>query len=303
MAQFKELNEYRQFTKPAELHKAVNTLRGLVAGITTDRSASQEEIDELASWCVAHKYLENRHPFNELIPMIERAYADGCVTPDEAADIVWLCNNFVSDCHYYDLITSGVQFLFGLLHGIMADGEISDDEIHSLKQWIIANDYLTGVYPFDEVESLLMSILKDGIVTDDERDMLKAFFSNFIDLTISYNLNELKLNEMKEKYCIEGICALCQEIDFEESMFCFTGESERAKRSEIAAIIESHGGKFNNNVTKKTRYLIVGNKGNPCWAFACYGRKIESAVNLRKSGQQLTIVNEVDFWDILADME
>ena len=28
--------EYRQFTKPAELHKAINTLRGLVAGINSD---------------------------------------------------------------------------------------------------------------------------------------------------------------------------------------------------------------------------------------------------------------------------
>ena len=38
--------------------------------------------------------------------------------------------------------------------------------------------------------------------------------------------------------------------------------------------IESLGGKFTNNVTNKTKYLIVGNKGNPCWAFSCYGRKI-----------------------------
>ena len=32
----KDLEDYRRFTKPAELHKAVNTLRGLVAGINSD---------------------------------------------------------------------------------------------------------------------------------------------------------------------------------------------------------------------------------------------------------------------------
>lgn len=302
MADFKEVEEYRRFTAPAEVHKAVNTLRGLVAGITTDNKASLEEIDELSNWCVAHKGLIHKHPFSELIPLIEAVYTDGIVTQEEANDILWLCNNFVSDSNYYDLITSSIQFLFGLIHGIMADGEISDEEIYALKQWISMNDYLSGVYPFDEIESLLMAILLDGKITDDERDMLKAFFSNFIDLTTSYNLNEKDLEELKTKYSVSGICAVCQEIDFEGTLFCFTGASERATRNDIAKTIEELGGRFKNGITKDTRYLIVGNKGNPCWAFSCYGRKIEDAVKRRKEGQKLMIVNEVDFWDIIEDM-
>lgn len=249
-----------------------------------------------------HSHLIHKHPFKELIPLIERVYEDGIVTEDEAKDILWLCNNFVTESTYYDLITGSIQFLHGLIHGIMADEEISDAEIHALKQWITTNEFLMGTYPFDEIESLLMTILMDGKVTGDERNMLKAFFSNFIDLQTSYNLNELKLNAMKEKYSIEGICAVCQEIEFENSMFCFTGESEKAKRVEIAELIRTLGGQFNNNITNKTKYLVVGNKGNPCWAFSCYGRKIEDAVNRRKAGQKLVIVNELDFWDIVEDM-
>lgn len=302
MTQIKELNEYRKFTSPAELHKAVNTLRGIVAGITTDRETNVDEINELSNWCVIHNHLINKHPFNELIPLIERIYEDGVVTKDEADDIVWLCNNFISDSNYYDLITSSIQFLFGLIHGILSDGEITDDEIHALKNWITTNDFLSGTYPFDEIESLLMSVLLDGKVTEDERKTLIAFFSNFIDLSESYNLNETTLNEMKKEYCIDGICAVCQEIDFDGSVFCFTGESERMKRKDIGEVITSFGGIFKNSVTNKTRYLIVGNKGNPCWAFSCYGRKVEEAIERRKNGQHLTIINEVDFWDILEDM-
>lgn len=302
MTQIKELDEYRKFTSPAELHKAVNTLRGIVAGITTDRETNVDEINELSNWCVIHNHLINKHPFNELIPLIERIYEDGVVTKDEADDIVWLCNNFISDSNYYDLITSSIQFLFGLIHGILSDGEITDDEIHALKNWITTNDYLSGTYPFDEIESLLMSVLLDGKVTEDERKTLIAFFSNFIDLTESYNLNETTLNEMKSEYCIDGICAVCQEIDFDGSVFCFTGESERMKRKDIGEVITSFGGIFKNSVTNKTRYLIVGNKGNPCWAFSCYGRKVEEAIERRKDGQLLTIVNEYDFWDIIDDL-
>lgn len=183
----------------------------------------------------------------------------------------------------------------------MADNTITDEEIFALKDWIEKHDYLSGTYPFDEIESLIMTILLVGNITEDERNILKGFFSNFIDLKISYNLNEKELSEIKEKYSLNGICAICQEIDFEDNVFCFTGESTKAKRQEIATLIETLGGKFNNNVTKKTRYLVVGNKGNPCWAFSCYGRKVEEAMKLRQNGQNITIVNETDFWDIIED--
>lgn len=301
MSTIKEIEEYRKFTTPAELHKAVNTLKGIVAGITTDRKISEDEVNELSHWCLCHAHLIDRHPFNELIPLIQSVYEDGIITDSEAKDIVWLCNNFVSDADYYNLVTSSLQFLSGMIHGILSDNEISDEEIHMLKKWTTANDFLAGCYPFDEIESLLLSILEDGIITPEERDALKAYLSNFIDLKSSYNLNDYELSSLKEKYSISGICAACQEIDFDGNLFCFTGQSLKAKRKEIADLIISLGGKFNNNITNKTRYLIVGNDGNPCWAFSCYGRKVEDAVNRRKSGQLLTIVNEVDFWDAVED--
>ena len=53
-------------------------------------------------------------------------------------------------------------------------------------------------------------------------------------------------------------------------------------------------------MTQKTDYLIVGNEGNPCWAFSCYGRKVEKAVELRKKGSNIQIINEDDFWNALA---
>lgn len=302
MPQYKEINEYRHYTGPAELHKAINTLQGIVAGITTDRITSEDEINELSNWCMLHNHLSNKHPFNELIPLVESVYADGIVTQEEIDDIVWLCNNFISDSHYYDLITSSLQFLSGMIHGIMADGEVTDEEIYALKKWISTNDYLSGCYPFDEIESLLLSILADGKITEDERNMLKAFFSDFIDVTMSYNLSEQELQRLKDQYSIEGICAVCQEIEFKDNVFCFTGQSSRAKRADIADLVERHGGIFKNSMNNKTRYLIVGNEGNPCWAYSCYGRKIEDAVNRRKAGQELSIINEVDFWDILEDM-
>lgn len=298
---FSEFQEYQQFTKPAELHKAINTLRGLVAGINSDSGASDAEMAELTHWCELHSHLRDRHPFSELLPVVDAACADGVVTEDEAKDVLWLCNNFADSSFYYDMTTSSIQFLSGLVHGIMADGELSDREIAALSSWVNANDFLAGTYPFDEIHGMLCAILADGKITEDERNQLMALFSNFLDFTSSFNLTRADFDDLREKYSIPGICAACPDVSLEGKLFCFTGESLRAKRAEIADVIASLGGMFRSSVSAKTDYLIVGNSGNPCWAYACYGRKIEEAVALRRAGAKVVIVNETDFWDAVDD--
>lgn len=55
------------------------------------------------------------------------------------------------------------------------------------------------------------------------------------------------------------------------SLFCLTGTSDKGPREYVVETIEKHGGKFHNRVRNDTDYLIVCAKGNPCWAYACYG--------------------------------
>lgn len=297
-----EEESYRQFTKPAELHKAINTLRGIVAGISTDANVSIKEIDELTHWCQLHEHLRDRHPFSEILPVVETACSDGIVTEDEAKDILWVCSSFAANGEYYDTITSSIQFLSGLVHGIMADGELSDQEISSLQSWVKSNTFLAGCYPFDEINSLLTSILEDQKIDDDERKTLMAFLSNLIEFKDSFNLVEKDFEDLRQTYSVAGICAICPEIVIEGRTFCFTGESYRGTRKDIAEIVAKLGGKIRSGVSSKTDYLIVGNAGNPCWAYACYGRKIEEAVQIRKAGGNITIVNETDFWDAVDDI-
>ena len=48
MSEIQEIEEYKRFTAPAELHKAINELKGMVAGITTDFKISEDEVRELS---------------------------------------------------------------------------------------------------------------------------------------------------------------------------------------------------------------------------------------------------------------
>jgi hypothetical protein len=293
---------YRRFTKKSELDKAVHTLVGIIQGIVADYQVSPEEIEELSHWCSLHKNMINKHPFNELIPLIEECISDNQLTNEEIEDILWVCKNFDGNNEYYDIITSDIQKLQGILHGILADGEISDSEVKILRDWLEDNDHLAKTYPYDEIYSLVISVLKDGKIDSSERDTLKVYFSDFIDMRNSYNLIQPEIDELKKQIKIEGICSMCPVIEFENKTFCFTGASEKVTRSKFAEIVTSLGANFNNSVTKTTDYLVVGADGNPCWAFSCYGRKVEKAIQLRKNGHNVIIVHENDFWDAAEDL-
>lgn len=298
-----EINEYRQYTKPAELHKAINLLRGMLAGISTDGGMSESEAFELAHWCELHENMSDRHPFTELLPVVKQALEDGVLDEEERSDLLWLCSSFTDDAKYYDVSTSSIQFLQGLIHGILADGELSDREVASLKLWLDTNEFLQGTYPFDEIYSLVHAAYDDRKISDDERKMLTAFMGNLIEFKDSYNLNETDFAKLRSEYSVQGVCAFCPDVQFEGRIFCFTGESYRGTRSELAAKVEQLGGTFKSAVSKKTDYLVVGNAGNPCWAYACYGRKIEEAIELRRTGAKVQIINETDFWDAVMDAE
>lgn len=297
MATIDSATEMMNFAKPANLHKAINTLRGIVAGISCADGISNDEIEELVHWCSIHSHLRNRHPFSELLPVIEQSMQDGFVDEDEQRDILWLCGNFIDEGKYYDINTSSVQFLCGMIHGMMADKTLTDGEIQTLQFWMKSNDFLKGTYPFDELHSIIQTILDDGCISEDERNTTLAFMSNFVEFKDSYHLTETDFEDLREKYSVGGVCARDPQITFKDKVFCFTGESYRATRSEMKDEVEKLGGIFKTSVTKKTDFLIVGNAGNPCWAYSCYGRKIEDAMSLRKEGIGIQIVNEVDFWD------
>lgn len=298
-----ELHDYLKFSGPARLNKAVNMLHGLVAGIRADEGVQPEELNELAAWCTLHNDLRSRQPFEELIPLIEHVLADGKIDEEERADLLWACERAGGFCDYYDDIAGSIQYLNGLAHGLLADRVLSETEIKALHAWLVDNEFLCGTYPFDEIYSIASSILADGRVTEAERAAMTAALGDLVDFRTSRNLSESDFGELKTKYTLPGICAICPPVSFAGKVFVISGDSARATREEITDKIVSLGGTVRSGVSSRTDFLIVGSKGNPCWAFACYGRKIETAMNLRKAGGKVLILNEADFWDAVQDAE
>ena len=291
---------YAQYTRPQRIATAINTLNGILRGIAIDGIISPAECRELMNWCNEKRDLLARHPFTELVPLVKAAASDGTIDPEEQADILWMCDN-LSGGLYYDLRTSEIQVLHGVLHGILADGEITQKEASTLADWIEENAHLKGTYPFDELDTLLMDVLADGRIDEKEQATLKAFFEDFITYSMARRMSEAHANSVEKKELkLPGVCATCPEITFNGRIFCFTGTSIKAPRKAMIAEIEQRGGIYDPRVNSDLNYLVVGSGGNPCWAFSCYGRKVEAAVTLRRARHPVLIVHERDFWDALA---
>ena len=291
---------FRMYTGKSERDKAIATLKGILSGITLDGKVDNSEIEELTNWITINEHLEDTQPFRDIFFILRLLLEDGIIDDEEIEDLRWICKQFSEEGEFYDLVTLAIQELHGIFHGLLADNHLSDQEILSLKSWLGDNFLLKGTYPYDEICALISNALVDGKIDDFERNQITAFMGDFIDCSASFNINKPQLEDLKSKYNIQGICAIDPHIEIDSKTFCFTGKSSRASRSEIERTIIDNHGIFNNNVVKTTEYLLVGDEGNPCWAFSCYGRKVEKAVELRKNGVNILIVHENDFWKTLS---
>lgn len=293
-----DVRPYYKFTTKSRLDKGLNSLQGLLEGISIDRQVTPGEIAILCAWMEDHRELEHVQPFKELVPTISRALADGVLTSEEHADLLWLCRKLRSN-EYYDKVTSDLQRLHALVGGIAGDGVISAEEMHGLSDWLSEHEHLKTCWPYDEIETLTTKILADGRIDAAEHKLLMGFFTEF--LAVLDERTIVSPPVVLEDLTIGALVSANPTITFSGSAFCFTGASTKYKRVEFEQVVAKLGGRSVAAVSPKLDFLVIGAEGNPCWAYACYGRKVEKAVELRKQGANIVIVHENDFHDAVLD--
>lgn len=279
--------------------KAINSLKGILQGINIDNKVTEQETIELKKWSNAHADLIRRNPFNEFMEIINQTTFDDIPTTELIEDLYWLCQKYEGDNYFYNGLTADLQTLQGICHGILADGIIEDEEIKRLHDWLDENDHLSTYWPYDELRSLVLSIISDKRIEEEERLVLSAFIFQFVD--IKDDGVKKKILSQIEDIKISGHCTSDPQVEFEGKTFCITGVLKSGSRSAIQKTISSLGGIPVNTISRKTDYLIVGDNGNQAWAFSCYGRKVEKAIELRKEGHIIIIIHEFDFNDILEE--
>jgi NAD-dependent DNA ligase len=232
--------------------------------------------------------------------IIEQAVSNNIPRKETIEDLFWLCQKYEGDNYYYNAVTADLQTLQGICHGILSDGNINEKEIYDLHNWLEENEHLNTYYPYDELRSLVLSIVSDKKIDEEEIIVLKAYFNQFVKLKDESIANQIK--KETEGITISGLCTSEPSVTFTGKTFCITGVLKRGNRETLQEDILKLGGIPTELITKKTDYLIVGDNGNPAWAFSCYGRKVEKALSMRKEGHTIVLIHEFDFSDIVDDL-
>jgi NAD-dependent DNA ligase len=183
------------------------------------------------------------------------------------------------------LLARGCEALNGICMGLVADGQLNDQEITFLSTWLAANSELSTTWPGEVVYARVTEVLKDGSVSQDEREYLLK------------TLQQLIGGDFQETGAVpDGSTELgfdsVDSIHFESRVFCFTGQFLYGTRSACERAMTSVGAECAGSINKNTDYLIVGAMASRDWKNTSHGLKIEKAMQLKKDGSDLKILTE-----------
>lgn len=291
-----------RFGAKANRDRLTHELDGIVRGVALDGLITPGEAKALSRWCQTVRTTCNVRELHDFADLLDSILADGVITEDERLDMEWGLRSWTTPNIYYDAVTSDVQRLHGLLMGLLADGELSDAEVRRLQDWLEDHPHLQGAWPFDEIQSVITHVLHDGAIDASERALLRAFFADLLPAPDHevVTIEGVDTSQMT----LRGICSVDPTIIFHGRSFAFSGTAKAGRRSELAARVTAAGAKVVNHISANLDFLVVGQDGNENWAFSCYGRKIEQAINLRRrEGARILIVHERDLMDALQDVQ
>ena len=135
--------------------------------------------------------------------------------------------------------------------------------------------------------SRIQNIIADGVITDDERKYLIATLQQLVGGT----LEDLADNTHTSTLALDKV----NEISFDGKRFLFTGDFVFGPRQVCEQFTERLGGEVSKSISKKIDYVVVGGLGSKEWKFGSFGTKIEHAIQLKREGNSILIINE-DCW-------
>ncbi|MGN0606975.1 MAG: hypothetical protein ACI4JM_10675 [Oscillospiraceae bacterium] len=157
----------------------INELIGIIQGISFDKIINQKEVIRLQDWVDKSRNLVTESLEKNLISLVDKVLEDKIITHDEQESLLNECKNVQK--HECD-INNRIYELNGIISGIICDGEVNEEEIYSLKQWMDEyGDIIKHHRPSAKMFSLIESILEDEIITEDEQNELLEALTERVD--------------------------------------------------------------------------------------------------------------------------
>lgn len=271
--------------------KLFANLISIIDGVLSDCELSDSEILYITTWLSDSEVISS-NPFVMLLQeRISRVLEDGVITTEERQEIKQTLldvQRAIMDMPNIDLYSkeSDINLLNGLCKGIVADRDLSIDEINYLDWWLTQNGMLKRNYPGKHLYQLVKTIKEDGVIDQNESDLLYKALVDFSGTDLNTGI-------------VDGLsCQLpCDDIDSLDlygASFCLTGNFVIGKRSIVSKMIEDAGGSVTDRVTQSTNYLVIGGLSSRDWRYSTHGRKIEKAIDDRDSGKSSVKITTED---------
>lgn len=253
----------------SKLETNINTLYGIIKGITYDGIIDSNEIEKLKSWLEDNRLYKQYSLFNRIINKLEEILDDNIITEYERIELEKLVTS-INSSKMYSESTLALQILNGILDGIVCNQKVNQKEIDNLNIWLKQNDYLKDVYPYDKILFEVSKVLEDGVLTEEESNYILSVFNEIVHP--DFNIDE--------------------KIDFDGKTFCLTGEFKTATKQEISKRLQDLGAIEKTGVSSKIDYLIIGGVGSDAWKFGKIGGKQAKAQELNEKGANIKIIDE-----------
>lgn len=242
-------------------------LRGFLLGVAADQKLNDIEMNALKTMRLDADGLFSSDEFSTIGLLLERALVAGVLHQDERVDLL------------EGLLTLEAEVcentLLGLLSGMASDDRINSSELQVLLEFVRKNEDLFSRFPFDKITLALSDFFSRRITEEQLLATIKSVTQVDYSSTGSISEDQVPLCDFDE----------VDNVVIEGSVLVFTGKfgGKTGFRKLIEERVVELGGLLRASVTTKTNYLIVGDETAVGWITSTYGRKIQMAMDLRKS--------------------
>ncbi len=190
------------------------------------------------------------------------------------------------------LLRRSCEALLGISEGLLADGDLNDDEIKFLNVWLEDNEDIAATWPGRVVYARIRDVLADGVITEDEREHLRQTLKDLIAGTLE---DEPAASGEPEELPIDDV----DSISIADRAFCFAGGFLYGTHLACERAVRERGGAFVPAVGPDVDYLVIGTLAGHDWADTTHGEKIEQARNHKQKGAPITIISEEQWLQFL----
>lgn len=263
---------FSEYLDSSVLRKSISEFYGILRGFSIDNEINADEMEYIRCWKQSHLKYSAHEDIASIISSIDRILQDGIITVDEIISLQCSVKRYL-DLVSTSPITLATQILDGILKGVTIDGEVSEAECKSLRQWLYDNIYLSDHYPFNKTIELIDKVLEDSLITKEESEYITATIREMLDPveTLKSHVNS-----------VEG------------KTVCLSGNFAYGSKTDVEEYVISHGGIIDKSVKKTTNILLIGDCECQAYSNGTYGTKVKKAMEYNNKGCNIQIIKEAD---------